>query len=286
MSVKLSVCFFTFNRSGYLAHAISEFINNCSLDRKEYEIIISDDGSNELHKSKILEIQKSFGIEKVLWNEHKGMGNNFNAGLREASGKYLLHLEDDWALQSGEGNTLKRSLAFLEQHPEVSIVRLSPLQKIDPLSGLESYGEGFHKIKNDLNMYSNNPHLKRKDFHKYYQWYKEGCPPPESEMDFCDLVEKLGLTICWSGNVFTHFGCISASGDKWRDLNDTMELVYNSSTSRDELLNIAQIAMADNKVFLARHALETFKNTGECDPQIEQSLEIVSEICKQTECVG
>ncbi len=52
------------------------------------------------------------------------------------------------------------------------------------------------------------------------------------------------------------------------------------------MLDLAKVAMKDNKVFLARHALETFLATGSSDPQIEQSFEIVSEMCRHTECVG
>lgn len=286
MSLKLSVAFFTYNRSGYLAYAISQFIKNCKLARNDYEIIISDDGSSQLHKNKIIQIKEDFGIEKVLLNEHKGMGNSFNSGLKAAEGKYVLHLEDDWELQLNCGNTLNRSIAFMEQHPEVAMVRLSPLQKIDPLTGLEPFGEGFQKLKNDPNMYSNNPHIKRRDFHKYNQWYKENCPPPESELSFCSSMHENDLKICWAGNAFQHFGFLSTMGGHWNNILDSQEILYNSNTSRDDLLELAQEAIQSNDLFVARHALEKFEQSGTCDAQVQQSLEIVREICNQGQCVG
>lgn len=286
MSLKLSVAFFTYNRSGYLAYAISQFIKNCKLDRKDYEIIISDDGSNELHRKKIIQIKEDFAIEKVCLNEHKGMGNSFNTGLKAAEGKYVLHLEDDWELQTDSCNMVSRSIAFMDQHPEVSMVRLSPLQKIDPLTGLELYGDGFQKLKNDSNMYSNNPHLKRKDFHKYNQWYKEDCTPYESELDFCSLIHKRDSKVCWAGNAFQHFGFLSTLGGFWKDIEDSQEILYDSVSNRDDLLTLAQDAMQSNDLLVARHALEKFEQSGECDAQVQQSLEIVREICNQKLCVG
>lgn len=286
MSLKLSVCFFTYNRSGYLAHAVSEFIKNCHLDRSEYEIIISDDGSDELHKNKIIHIKEKFRVEKVLLNKHKGIGHNFNSGLRVAEGRFVLHIEDDWQIQQDCGNFVNRSMAFLEQHPEVSIVRMSSLTGIDPLNNLLPYGDGFQIVNKGLETYASSPHLKRKDFHKYLGWYDENSSPEDCQRKFQHLVYSLGVKVCWAGNVFEHFGSISCDGLKHRHLHDTLEVLYESSNSRTELLDIAKSAMKENKVFLARHALQTFLATGLSDPQIEQSFEVVSEMCNKTECVG
>ena len=286
MSLKLSVCFFTYNRSGYLAHAISEFINNCHMNRNDYEIIVSDDGSDEVHKNKIIQIKEDFGIEKVLLNKHRGVGSNFNAGLRVAEGKYVLHLEDDWQLQDQCGNFLKQSIAFLDQHPEVSIVHLSPLKNIDPLTNLSPYSDGFQRVTNGENTYTNCPHLKRKDLHKYIGWYGENLDVDMCQQNFQDIVYRLNVKVCWAGSVFEHFGSINCDGYKADGLKCGQEVLYKSSSNRDDLLDLAKSAMNDNKVFLARHALETFLATGSANPQIEQSFEIVSEMCKQFECAG
>lgn len=285
MRLKLSVAFFTYNRSGYLAHAISEFIKNCKLKREDYEIIISDDGSNELHRKKIIQIKEDFGVEKVFLNEHKGMGCSFNTGLKAAEGKYVLHLKDDWELQAACSNNVARSIAFLEQHPEVAVVRLSPLDKIDPLNDLEPYGEGFHKLKNHKSMYSDNPHLKRRDFHKYSKWYKEDCTPQESELDFCSHMEKANMNICWAGNAFKYFGYLSTIGCIWDEIQDSREILYDSVSNREDLLALAQEAMKTNDLLVARHALEKFEQTGSCDAQVQQSIEIVREMCNQALCV-
>lgn len=284
MRLKLSVAFFTYNRSGYLAYAISQFITNCKLDRSDYEIIISDDGSSELHKQKILQIKEDFAVEKVFLNEHKGMGNNFNTGLKAAEGKYVLHLKDDWELLADSCNNVCRSIAFLEQHPDVAVVRLSPLDKIDPLSGLEPYGEGYQQINNHRNMYSNGPHLKRKDFHKYSRWYKEDCSSRECELDFSSLIYESDMNICWAGNAFQHFGFLSTMGGFWTDIQDSQEVLYDSLSNREDLLTLANEAMKSNDLLVARHALEKFEQTGTCDAQVQQSLEIVREICNQTHC--
>ena len=285
MRLKLSVAFFTYNRSGYLAYAIAQFIKNCKLKRNDYEIIISDDGSNELHRKKILQIKEDFAVEKVFLNEHQGMGNCYNTGLKAAEGKYVLHLKDDWELQTESSNNVARSIAFLEQHPEVAMVRFSPLNKIDPLTGLEPYGGGFHRINNNPNMYSNNPHLKRRDFHKYTRWYKEDCSSGESELDFCHMMYESDLKICWAGNAFKHFGFLSTIGLTWDEHQNSQEVLYDSTANRDDLLTLAQEAMRSNDILVARHALERFEQTGACDAQVQQSIEIVREMCKQVECV-
>lgn len=286
MSLKLSVVFFTYNRSGYLARAISEFTKNCNLNRDSYELIISDDGSNDLHKEQLLQIQKDFGVEKVIFNDHKGMGNNFNIGLQAAEAKFVLHLEDDWELQPSCGNLLSRSLSFMIHNPDVDMVRLASLNGIDPLTGLENFGEGFHRLKSSLTNYSNDPHLKRKDFHKFLHWYDSDCTADECEQIFQEKIDHYSLKVCWAGSAFNHFGCISTNGFVWENLNDIHEILYNSSLNRDSLLVMAQAAMKSNDLFTARHALEKFEATGECDSQVLQSLEVVREICQLTECAG
>ena len=286
MNIKLSVVFFTYNRSGYLAHAITQFIKNCQMKRNEYEIIISDDGSNKLHRKKIIQIKEDFAIEKVLLNEHKGMGKNFNSGLKAAQGKYVLHLEDDWELQTDCGNIFNRSIAFLEQHPEVDMVRMSALENIDLLTGLEPYGEGFQKLNRAGNMYSNEPHIKRRDFHKYFQWFKEDCSLGDCRENFSRSILSMNPLICWSGNVFQHFGFLSTLGEHRTEIHDIHEILYNSTSNRQDLLDLANTAMKSNDLFVARHALEKFEASGECDAQVQQSLEIVREICNQTLCAS
>ena len=256
------------------------------MDRSDFEIIISDDGSNEIHRKKLIQIKEDFAVEKVFLNKHKGMGNSFNTGLRVARGKYVLHLEDDWEMQSDGGRALARSLAFIEQHPEVALVRLSALKEIDPLIGLVPYGEGFHKLQNSMNAFSKTPHLKRKDFHKYSQWFKENCSVDECEQDFASYSYNMNLKVCWGGNAFNHFGVISTNGCYSTGDREVQEILYDSLSSRDDLLNLANEAMKANDLFVARHALEKFEQSGECDAQVQQSLEIVREICGQTECVG
>jgi glycosyltransferase involved in cell wall biosynthesis len=192
MSIKLSVVFFTYNRSGYLAHAVSQFIKNCTMKRDDYEIIISDDGSEQIHQKKLCMLCNEFGISKLLLNEHKGMGNNFNAGIKAANGDYILHLEDDWELQDDLGHTIISSIHFLEKHEEVDMVRLSPLQKMDPEKVLTPFSTNieesdYKKIQNTKETYSNNPHIKRQQFHDINAYYKENCSPSESELAFCDF---------------------------------------------------------------------------------------------------
>ena len=92
---KFSVIMPTWNRKNVICHAIESVLNQ---SYQNFELIISDDGSNDGTK-KI--IQKKYakklksGQIRYLYNEHRGVSAARNAALLEAKGEWIAYLDSD-----------------------------------------------------------------------------------------------------------------------------------------------------------------------------------------------
>lgn len=119
------------------------------------------------------------------------MGASFNQGIRQARGDYILHLEDDWLL-THDDCFIQTSIALCESHPELAAVRLYSLRGFDMPRETEAcqtvtaIGQvDSLRLKNNINVYSNNPHLKPRWFHQAFGWYTEGLCAQDTEREFC-----------------------------------------------------------------------------------------------------
>lgn len=101
----LSVLICTYNRLELLKQALQSVLEQ---DFKDLEIIISDDDSNDGTKDFIQEFIKNEPCIKYTLNTRykKGPNGNKNNALDEASGEYILFLDDDDMLLSGALSTL------------------------------------------------------------------------------------------------------------------------------------------------------------------------------------
>ncbi|MBE3667213.1 hypothetical protein BOO35_19340 [Vibrio navarrensis] len=89
----VSVYITTHNRAGLLVRAVKSVLNQTY---KNVEIIISDDGSSDDTKQKVLDLQKKHKNIVYVRNEvPKGANNARNNALRVANGKYISGLDDD-----------------------------------------------------------------------------------------------------------------------------------------------------------------------------------------------
>jgi N-acetylglucosaminyl-diphospho-decaprenol L-rhamnosyltransferase len=80
------------------------------------ELIVVDHGSTD---GTVEVVRERFPEARVLERENRGFGAGNNAGMREASGDYVLLLNPDaWFL----GDGLEQLVAFAEEHPEAGVV--------------------------------------------------------------------------------------------------------------------------------------------------------------------
>jgi len=96
VSVKISIIIPVFNREKYIARCLRSLLNQ-SIERKNYELIIINDGSND-KTQQILEFFKDAFKEeiKIIVNEKNiGLPASLNLGIKASIGKYIVRVDSD-----------------------------------------------------------------------------------------------------------------------------------------------------------------------------------------------
>jgi hypothetical protein len=149
---------------------------------------------------------------------NEGLGKNTNKGLKAATGHYILHLQDDWSCK-GPPDFLQAGIEALEQFPDVGMVRYRPPPfDLPGEARLTRSGnrvivyqnrpyERSHTMAD--HPYTDNPHIKRREFHELIGYYKEKVPMTVMELEFSRRVagqENLRVALLEGYNVFSHTG--------------------------------------------------------------------------------
>ncbi len=105
--MKFSIVIPAYNIGGLVSKAISSCLNQKDIERKDYEIIVVDDGSTDETPKYIAE----FGNEvRRIRKENGGLSSARNCGIEAARGEYILFLDgDDWL----EENALSMLLSHM-----------------------------------------------------------------------------------------------------------------------------------------------------------------------------
>jgi GT2 family glycosyltransferase len=104
----LSVVVVTFNALPWLERSLESV--------RGHETIVVDHGSTD---GTLDLVRERFPDVRVIEQENRGMGGGNNAGIRAASGRYVLLLNSDaWV----HGGGLDRLVAFADEHPGVAVV--------------------------------------------------------------------------------------------------------------------------------------------------------------------
>jgi glycosyltransferase involved in cell wall biosynthesis len=96
VSIKISIIIPVFNREKYIARCLRSLLNQ-SIERKNYELIIINDGSND-KTQQILEFFKDAFKEeiKIIVNEKNiGLPASLNLGIKASIGKYIVRVDSD-----------------------------------------------------------------------------------------------------------------------------------------------------------------------------------------------
>ncbi|MBS1517232.1 MAG: glycosyltransferase family 2 protein [Bacteroidetes bacterium] len=109
--MQVSVIITCHNYARYLSRAIRSALNQ-SLDRKEYEIIVVDDGSTDETRS----VMKTYGnnIRPVFLDENQGLAKARNEGIKSALGRFVINLDADDYIDE---NLLFIESVFLNSNP-------------------------------------------------------------------------------------------------------------------------------------------------------------------------
>lgn len=92
----LSIIIPVFNVKDYLEKCVNSLIDK-KLSKKDYEIILVDDGSTDGISNKICDelAKKHKNIVRVIHQKNKGIGGARNTGINEAKGSYLFFVDSD-----------------------------------------------------------------------------------------------------------------------------------------------------------------------------------------------
>lgn len=185
----VSVVFITYNRVHTLVAAYETFLQGTDYPRDRLELIVSDDGSDPDVRALIDQLPFD---RRCYAAENQGFGANANKGLRAACGDYVLFLQDDWIVVR-RPSFLREAVRVLERWPDIGLVLL---RDFGAETGEPRSVEGTEvKVAADSHgaiVYSDNPHLKRGDFHDVVGWYREDAPMTVVERDMAAAVAAQG----------------------------------------------------------------------------------------------
>lgn len=217
---QVSVLFITYKRIELLKRTIASFMSNTAYPRGRLELILCDDGS----PAAIQEEMKKLKIDKFLFaKKNEGMAANVNKGIISATGDYILQLQDDW-ICNGPNDYLRLGIKTLEENPEIGLIRYR--LGIPYIYSTKSFNDGLNEIRildsnqkdtiksiyhrKDTFLYSDNPHLKRKEVHNKLGLYKSYKNMSRTEIDFCIRFNNYKLYsvgyIAGFEEVFEHIG--------------------------------------------------------------------------------
>jgi len=109
--MKLSIVIICWNDWKVIENCLSSIIANTH--RLEYEVIVSDNGSTD---GSVERIKAQFPIVRLVENRaNLGFAKGNNAGIREATGDYVLILNPDTIIHE---SSLDRWIEFADRHPE------------------------------------------------------------------------------------------------------------------------------------------------------------------------
>lgn len=115
--MKLSFIIPLYNAEAYIADCLDSILNS-DIDRKEYEIIVIDDGSEDNGLAVVRQYEQKHDNITVLVQENQGQSVARNLGITKAKGDYVWFVDSDDAVN---GN-LKRLVDVFSRHEDLDIL--------------------------------------------------------------------------------------------------------------------------------------------------------------------
>lgn len=156
--MRFSVVIPTYNRSEKLRECLGALAAQ-NFEKKEYEVVVVDDGSQDETQELLKKIEKKFPVPlRILTQNNSGQGVARNRGIDEARGELILFLGDDIMAPPEllrEHNRMHQwhpqenaaVLGFVTWHPKLEI---SPLMRFMERGGAILGRFGGHQFAYDL----------------------------------------------------------------------------------------------------------------------------------------
>ena len=167
-----------YNRSNSLKNLLTSFENlNCTFE----EVIVTDDGSNEEHLSRVNELQKKFSFKLLTTPVNKGLGNNNNKGQDAVKTGYTLYVQEDFIPRPVFPAIFAKSMTIMSTQADIDIIRfysyfsypfLKPFDEDFAL--LDFHPEPWYANHRKFYFYSDHPHVRRSNFFEKFGRYVEG----------------------------------------------------------------------------------------------------------------
>lgn len=111
---RVTVLMPAYNAEEYVAEAVESMLNQSFTD---FELLIIDDGSTD----STAKVVRSFEDPRInlVERDHMGLIDTMNFGVREASAPLIARMDAD---DTSRSDRLALQVAFLDTHPEVSVV--------------------------------------------------------------------------------------------------------------------------------------------------------------------
>lgn len=165
-----------YNRSQSLEQLLKSFAAlNCRFE----DIVVSDDGSKPEHISYLNSLQKDFNFRLITTPKNKGLGNNINKGQDAVQTNLTLYVQEDFTPTTIFPEKFETALSLINSKPEIDIVRFYAYFEYPFLKNVD---KGFYEMTfkiwktgyQKFYVYSDHPHLRRKNFFEKFGRYVEG----------------------------------------------------------------------------------------------------------------
>jgi glycosyltransferase involved in cell wall biosynthesis len=211
----LSVLFISYNRSDLLAIALESLRTRADLRGLTTEFVVSDDASAPEH---VAAIQALSFNRRIMGAANLGLGHNCNKGIASSVGRLILQIQDDCEYV-GEADAIANAISILQRDSEVGVVQFTHLPPTVPYhTRTLPNGASYAVFENDgiparrpcaERPYTDQPHLKRREFCSDVGPYLEGVPMTDMELDFQQRIacqQRWRVAHLIGGSVFTHRG--------------------------------------------------------------------------------
>jgi glycosyltransferase involved in cell wall biosynthesis len=219
----VSVVLVTYKRIELLRETINSFLATTTYPRSRLELILCDDGSSRAIQKRM----RSLPCDAFLMaDRNQGMGSNTNKGLHAAKGDFVLQLQDDWRCV-GPPDFVEAALEVFAERPDVYMIRLrehaprtfesyrtrdGKVARVYPTRrALVEAGITLARVSDEgsEDLYTDTPHIKRKEFHQILGFYREKMSMPQTESEFSRRFEAqtaLQIASIEGYEVFIHTG--------------------------------------------------------------------------------
>lgn len=112
MNIKVTILIATYNQSKFLENAIKSALNQ-DYPKEDYEVLVINDGSTDDTGQILSKYEENV---RVIHNDHVGLVETCNQGIKEAQGEYFIRLDSDDVFDS---KILSLEAFALDNHPNI-----------------------------------------------------------------------------------------------------------------------------------------------------------------------